>query len=63
MHILSGCLPIGLIAINGPQTGMRTMVITWYPYGYWGGSLRLFLNVLTQVNSLYRRFSFLTKVL
>lgn len=44
-----GCITVAFIATLGPRFGMRTMVITRYSYGYWGGTLISFLNVLTQI--------------
>ncbi|KAF8513340.1 permease for cytosine/purines, uracil, thiamine, allantoin-domain-containing protein [Hysterangium stoloniferum] len=46
---LIGCTTVGFIAILGPRFGMRTMVITRYSYGYWGGALISLLNILTQL--------------
>ncbi|GJJ05824.1 hypothetical protein Clacol_000011 [Clathrus columnatus] len=44
-----GCLTVAFIATLGPRFGMRTMIITRYSYGYWGGTLISLLNVLTQL--------------
>ncbi|KAF8513337.1 permease for cytosine/purines, uracil, thiamine, allantoin-domain-containing protein [Hysterangium stoloniferum] len=46
---LIGCTTVGFIAMLGPRFGMRTMVITRYSYGYWGGALISLLNILTQL--------------
>ncbi|KIJ33890.1 hypothetical protein M422DRAFT_264021 [Sphaerobolus stellatus SS14] len=47
--LIIGCFCVVFIATLGPKTGMRTMVITRYSYGYWGGAIISLLNVLTQL--------------
>jgi purine-cytosine permease-like protein len=44
-----GAACVGFIATLGPQTGMRTMVISRYSMGFVGGSIFSFLNILTQL--------------
>lgn len=46
---VSGSAAVGYTATLGPRFGMRTMVITRYAFGYWGGALVSILNILTQV--------------
>ncbi|WOO82974.1 Purine-cytosine permease fcyB [Vanrija pseudolonga] len=44
-----GAACVGFIATLGPQTGMRTMVITRYSVGYVGASIFSIFNILTQL--------------
>ncbi|KZO95131.1 hypothetical protein CALVIDRAFT_178789 [Calocera viscosa TUFC12733] len=44
-----GSATVAFIATLGPQTGLRTMVITRYSVGYVGGSIFSILNILTQL--------------
>jgi purine-cytosine permease-like protein len=44
---LLGCIFVGLISTIGPQTGMRTMVITRYSFGYWANKLIVVLTGIT----------------
>ena len=44
-----GCAFIGLISTIGPQTGMRTMVIARYSYGYWANKVIVVLTGITCV--------------
>ncbi|KIJ48631.1 hypothetical protein M422DRAFT_162232, partial [Sphaerobolus stellatus SS14] len=44
-----GSACVGFVAMLGPKLGMRTMVITRYSFGYWGGTVVAFLNVITQM--------------
>ncbi|EIN10595.1 hypothetical protein PUNSTDRAFT_142573 [Punctularia strigosozonata HHB-11173 SS5] len=44
-----GCATTAFIATLGPQTGLRTMVITRYSVGYVGGAIFSILNILTQL--------------
>ncbi|KAF8587193.1 hypothetical protein K439DRAFT_1630897 [Ramaria rubella] len=44
-----GSATVGFVASLGPRFGMRTMVITRYAFGYWGGALVSLLNILTQL--------------
>lgn len=53
---VSGSATVGFIATLGPRFGMRTMVITRYAFGYWGGALISLLNILTQVGLQYSFF-------
>ncbi|EKM58082.1 uncharacterized protein PHACADRAFT_252082 [Phanerochaete carnosa HHB-10118-sp] len=44
-----GAVCTSFIAILGPKTGLRTMIITRYSSGYVGGSIYSVLNILTQL--------------
>jgi len=44
-----GAATVAFIATLGPRFGMRTMIITRYSFGYWGGTIISFLNILTQL--------------
>ncbi|KAH7886412.1 permease for cytosine/purines, uracil, thiamine, allantoin-domain-containing protein [Phlebopus sp. FC_14] len=44
-----GAVATAFIATLGPQTGLRTMIITRYSSGYLGGTLYSILNILTQL--------------
>ncbi|KIJ37841.1 hypothetical protein M422DRAFT_259715 [Sphaerobolus stellatus SS14] len=44
-----GALAVGFIAAMGARLGMRTMVITRYSYGYWGGVIISILAILSQL--------------
>ena len=44
-----GAASTAFIATLGPQTGLRTMIITRYSSGYVGGTIYSFFNILTQV--------------
>ena len=44
-----GSATVGFIATLGPQTGMRTMVISRYSMGMVGGAIFSLLNILTQL--------------
>ncbi|KAF9235053.1 permease for cytosine/purines, uracil, thiamine, allantoin-domain-containing protein [Melanogaster broomeanus] len=44
-----GGVATAFIATLGPQTGLRTMIITRYSSGYIGGTLYSILNILTQL--------------
>ncbi len=44
-----GAAACGFIATLGPQTGLRTMVVSRYSVGYVGGILFSILNILTQI--------------
>ena len=43
-----GAVATAFIATLGPQTGLRTMIITRYSSGYLGGTIYSILNILTQ---------------
>ena len=43
-----GATATAFIATLGPQTGMRTMIISRYSSGYIGGTIYSILNILTQ---------------
>ncbi|KAF9225107.1 hypothetical protein BS17DRAFT_879253 [Gyrodon lividus] len=44
-----GGVATAFIATLGPQTGLRTMIITRYSSGYFGGTIYSILNILTQL--------------
>ncbi|OAX38115.1 hypothetical protein K503DRAFT_866381 [Rhizopogon vinicolor AM-OR11-026] len=44
-----GAVATSFIATLGPQTGLRTMVITRFSSGYFGGTIYSILNILTQL--------------
>ncbi|TFK56838.1 cytosine-purine permease [Heliocybe sulcata] len=44
-----GALATAFIATLGPQTGLRTMIITRFSSGYVGGTIYSILNILTQL--------------
>lgn len=48
-----GGICTAFIATLGPQTGMRTMIITRYSSGYVGGAIYSVLNILTQYVRLF----------
>lgn len=43
-----GAASTAFISTLGPQTGLRTMIITRFSSGYVGGTLFSILNILTQ---------------
>lgn len=46
---LIGSIPPALTATLGPQTGLRTMVIPRYSFGWWPGKLVAFINLINQI--------------
>ncbi|KAK6996499.1 cytosine-purine permease [Favolaschia claudopus] len=44
-----GAIPTSFISTLGPQTGLRTMIITRYSSGYFGCTVYSILNILTQL--------------
>jgi hypothetical protein len=50
-----GCSATAFIATLGPQTGMRTMIVSRYSVGYYGGAIFSILNILTQVRAFFAR--------
>ena len=44
-----GAACTAFIALLGPKTGLRTMVISRYAVGYVGGAIFALLNILTQL--------------
>ncbi|KAH0825946.1 cytosine-purine permease [Lanmaoa asiatica] len=44
-----GAIATAFIATLGPQTGLRTMIITRYSSGYLGGAFYSVLNIITQL--------------
>ena len=45
---LLGSVAAAFIATLGPQTGLRTMIISRYSSGYLGGAFFSVLNIITQ---------------
>jgi purine-cytosine permease-like protein len=43
-----GAVATAFIATLGPKTGLRTMIITRFSSGYFGGTIYSILNILTQ---------------
>lgn len=46
---LLGCIPVAAIACFGPASGLRTMMVSRYSWGYYGAAVISFTNVIASV--------------